>query len=180
MQRAVWGARAGLNRFQSMRSSQALFANTQRFAGGFNSKFDFEKKWDERHNDDNPFYAYDPNFTNTSLVRLTPSLSSSLIPVPLTMLLSRSTLMMSWTPNCGVCKEMMMFLILTCSVLLLRPQFSFPLCGSWPSVSPSACIPIGWYVFASRLILFFYLRSPLTHVTISLILGWTRDLWSYC
>ena len=65
MQRAGLVGAFGLVRRSAM-------VNARRSAGGFNSKFDCEKKWDERR-DDNPFYAYDPAFTNSSLVGLSGS-----------------------------------------------------------------------------------------------------------
>ena len=54
--------------FSSLRSQGVVVNTPKRFAGGFNSKFNFEKPYDPKRGDNNPFYEYDPTFSNESTV----------------------------------------------------------------------------------------------------------------
>lgn len=61
--------RAGSSFLQRTTSSRnSLFHISKRTAGGFNSKFNFEKPYDQR-NEVDPMYEYDPNFKYDSTVR---------------------------------------------------------------------------------------------------------------
>ena len=47
---------------------KTLVFNSQRAAGGFNSKFKFEKPYNPKEGDVDPMYVYDPDFKNESTV----------------------------------------------------------------------------------------------------------------
>merc|ERR1711879_1132345 len=52
--------------------------NTKRFGGGFNSKFNFEKPWNQKEGDLDPMYQYDPDFKNESTIPLHDELNPEL------------------------------------------------------------------------------------------------------